>query len=218
MKSSEAAKNRYLGQLMRDGFEPRPTVLVDSGNGIQALWRLKEPIQLSKPVWDVGQGKLGVSSEDRSTIADVEARSEAMMHRLGAKAGTQNIDRILRLPGTINLPNAKKRKEGRVACPANLYRIGEEVHSLAAFPLSPADAKQKLALVSSGAYQPIVDFGNLSDVEIETLSVSAKIKDLIRNGDRIKYGDPVVPKPASRCSCAMVRVGVRPADGLGLDD
>ena len=34
------------------------------------------------------------------------------MLRLGAKAGTQNIDRILRLPGTINLPNAVKAKEG----------------------------------------------------------------------------------------------------------
>ena len=54
---------------------------------------------------------LGDASE--SIVADVEARSAALMVRLGAEAGTQNIDRILRLPGTINLPNKAKLKAGR---------------------------------------------------------------------------------------------------------
>ena len=56
------------------------------------------------------------------------------MQRLGAKAGTQNIDRILRLPGTTNLPNAKKRKEGRVACQTKLLWFDDVSYPLDAFP------------------------------------------------------------------------------------
>src|SRR5262249_39257232 len=84
---SADAKDRYLNLLL-DEFEPAPTAIVDSGNGIQALWLLEKPIELG-----TDSGKL---------IADIEARCSAAMVRLGSKAGTQNIDRILRLPGTRN--------------------------------------------------------------------------------------------------------------------
>ena len=96
-ETSEAAKTRYLAQV-NGSFEPKPTAVVNSGNGIQCLWKLAEPIQLT--------------ANASATIADVEARSAALMLRLGAKAGTQNIDRILRLPGTTNLPTEAKRKLG----------------------------------------------------------------------------------------------------------
>ena len=93
-ETPEAAKARYLGQL-ENGFEPPPTWIVDSGGGIQAGWRMDEPI--------------GLEGADREAlVAEAENRSKALMLRLGSEAGTQNIDRILRLPGTINIPNAKK--------------------------------------------------------------------------------------------------------------
>jgi hypothetical protein len=57
-----------------------------------------------------------------------------MMRRLGSKAGTQNIDRILRLPGTTNLPNAKKHRDGRVARPAELLWFNGASYPLEAFP------------------------------------------------------------------------------------
>src|SRR6516225_9150362 len=107
-ETPEAAKARYLGQL-NGPFEPKPTAIVDSGNGIQCLWRLAVAIVLPEE-----------EAVRKAIIEDVEARSAALMVRLGAKPGTQNIDRILRLPGTINLPNAKKRKDGRVECPTKL--------------------------------------------------------------------------------------------------
>ena len=133
-ETSEAAKERYLAQLEK---EPEVSAAVDSGNGIQCLWRLQEPIELGDPV----DGKF--SPEDKAKIDDVEARIEAVMLRLGSKAGTQNIDRILRLPGTINLPNAKKLKAGRTACPTKLLWCNGAAYPLSDFP--KPDPKQEKA-------------------------------------------------------------------------
>jgi putative DNA primase/helicase len=152
-ETSDDAKERYLKQLDGD-FEPKPTAIIDSGNGIQCLWRLQEPIKLSNPIKGP-DGKMVFLLEDQAKIDDVEDRVEQIMLRLGSKAGTQNIDRILRLPGTTNLPNAKKRKAGRVNCPTKLLRFGGEVHPLDAFPKpkSDEDPKQK----SSEAPKPESD-------------------------------------------------------------
>ena len=130
-ETPEAAKARYLKAI--ESFEPKPTAAIDSGNGIQGLWRLEKRIELGKPIRNE-KGKLEFSPEDQAKIDDVEARAATVMKRLGAKAGTQNIDRILRLPGTTNLPNAKKRKEGRVACQTKLLWFNGASYPLDAFP------------------------------------------------------------------------------------
>jgi hypothetical protein len=125
-ETSEAAKARYLKAL--EHFEPKPTALIDSGNGLQGLWHLLERIALS----ELENGKFARADQD--TIADIEVRVAAIMLRLGAKPGTQNIDRILRLPGTVNLPNAKKRKAGRTECQAKLLWFDDVSYPLDAFP------------------------------------------------------------------------------------
>ena len=121
-ETSEAAKARYLAKLAT--FDSKPTATVDSGNGIQCLWRLTDAIVLPEE-----------EAVRKAIIEDVEARSAALMVRLGAKPGTQNIDRILRLPGTTNLPNAKKLKAGRVPCPTRLLSFNGATYPLGAFPL-----------------------------------------------------------------------------------
>jgi hypothetical protein len=147
-ESSDAAKARYLTQLNGGSFKPRPTTAVDSGNGLQCLWRLKDLIALGKPVRvqvkDKKTGKLvwklRFEAADQAAIDDVEERIKAIMLRLGAKPGTQNIDRILRLPGTTNLPNAKKRKDGRVPCPTKLMWFDDGTFPLDAFPKPASSA------------------------------------------------------------------------------
>jgi predicted P-loop ATPase len=139
-ESPEAAKERYLKQFNGGSFKPRPTVLVDSGNGLQGLWRLEQRIELGQPVKN---GKeLEFSAKDKVTIDDVEDRIAAIMQRLGAKAGTQNIDRILRLPGTINLPNAAKLRAGRKQCPTKLIWFEDTAYKLEAFS-EPAGADKQ---------------------------------------------------------------------------
>lgn len=68
-----------------------PTVITDSGGGIQAFWMLDKPV----PVND-------------DTRAEYEALSRGLAEQYGTDK-VQNIDRIMRVPYTFNLPTAKKK-------------------------------------------------------------------------------------------------------------
>jgi hypothetical protein len=125
-ESPEQAKARYLQAL--EHYPLKPTIIIDSGNGLQCLWRLVAPL-------------------GPQYAARVEAISKAVMEALGAKAGTQNIDRILRLPFTVNHPNWVKREAGRVACMATLISFNDERrYTLDDFPVNePDDGAQHAA-------------------------------------------------------------------------
>lgn len=76
-----------------------PSVIVDSGGGVQALWRL-----------------------DGETVspADVEGINRFLIARFGGDPACWNVDRVLRVAGTVNHPTAKKRAAGRVPVVASL--------------------------------------------------------------------------------------------------
>ena len=142
-ETSEAAKARYLAKLAT--HQPIATAVVDSGNGIQGLWRLAEPILLPDDavIKTNADGELVkvLSEATAKLVDDVEARIKALMETMGSVAGTQNIDRILRLPGTTNLPDAKKRKDGRVECPTKLISFNGATCALEDFPAAEAKAE-----------------------------------------------------------------------------
>jgi putative DNA primase/helicase len=137
-EAPNVAKARYLDAIA--DHNPEATAVIDSGNGIQALFKLRERIVIGAPVrWDEDD-KPVFSDKDQAAIDDVEARSKALMQSFGAKAGTQNIDRILRLPGTTNLPNEKKRRDGRVPCPAWLISFNGARYDIGDFSLESEEA------------------------------------------------------------------------------
>jgi hypothetical protein len=83
-ETSEAAKARYLEALER---EYPATEVIDSGNGLQALWKLAEPIDISQHLPVKGKdGNPILAPEAAAIVADAEARSAALMQRLGSKA------------------------------------------------------------------------------------------------------------------------------------
>lgn len=94
-------------------FSPPPTAIIFSGGGFHAYWALAE------------------ATDD---LERVEAINMAVAKAVGGDK-CHNIDRIMRLPGTINLPNAKKQAAGRKP---ELARIVEadwsRVYSLDDFP------------------------------------------------------------------------------------
>jgi hypothetical protein len=128
-ESPDQAKHRYRAAL--ESFVPQPCLVVDSGNGIQALWHLEQPVPL----------------DSRAVIDDVERRMLGLLHRLESDPGTQNVDRIMRLPGTTNFPNKAKRAKGRVQVPTrqiSLVPIASRTPAnLADFPPANPPAKVK---------------------------------------------------------------------------
>jgi putative DNA primase/helicase len=121
-------KQRFLGAL--NGL--RPTFVVDSGNGIQLLLLLESALELSDD-----------AKERKKQITNIEARVKALLLKLGAPAGTQNIDRLFRVPGTINFPNAKKLRDGRTPRAARLIAFNDTVHALENFPPAQEQPRQE---------------------------------------------------------------------------
>lgn len=107
----------------------QPTFIVDSGNGLQLLFRLHEAVEITSD----------------EVIADIEARNYALALALDASPSTRNIDRIFRLPKTTNYPNAKKRRIGRQVCETKLIRYADIEHSLETFPPHQVQAVQTQA-------------------------------------------------------------------------
>ena len=96
-----------------------PSVIIDSGNGLRPLWAVaREPLT-------------------PEALARVEAENRAVEAALGA-AGTHDVSRLLRLPGTMNFPNRTKLARGRgVARARVLFQGGRAYPSGDAARLGP---------------------------------------------------------------------------------
>lgn len=121
----EAEKVRILERLTKNppkGVLP-PTVIIFSGGGYQAFWKLKEPVHIGGNI---------IKADDAARY------NQALEIAFGADH-CHNVDRIMRLPGTLNIPDAVKLKKGRKPVVAELHRFDEElVYDISAFGQAPA--------------------------------------------------------------------------------
>lgn len=117
----EKEQTRILARL--SDFTPAPTAIIFSGGGYQALFRLREPL----PVYG-----------DEDKCADVETYNRGLMNALDGDPSCFNLDRILRVPGTVNLPDEVKRRKGRTPALARLVVWQpENLYSLEDFKAAP---------------------------------------------------------------------------------
>src|SRR5262245_6360122 len=107
-ETPEAAKEHAMAALRA---APWASEIIDSGGGIQAFWRLRGPIPVG------------------ADIDGLETVNKALATRFGGDH-CHNIDRIMRVPGTINLPGAKKIAKGRKVCAATLLHIADFAYDL----------------------------------------------------------------------------------------
>jgi hypothetical protein len=126
-------QQRIAGVLAgQPGGLPEPTVVVFSGGGYQAFWQLAEPI---------------VTSGDLGKAEDAALYNLAIESQLGADS-CHNVDRIMRLPGTINWPCEKKRKKGRTP---QLAHVVTPFRDEAVYPLSMFEKSRPVAKATTAA-------------------------------------------------------------------
>lgn len=149
-------------------FNPPPTVILDSGGGYQGFWLLDQ----EHPT----EGDLDRSAELEAYNLQLEVLMQA--------DSCHNIDRIMRLPGTLNVPNAKKRKKGREVYLARVVEAEwDRVYSLKQF--TPAARVQTPGGGTTGGGQQVRISGNLPSIDLDDLpaAVNSRTKALIVNGD-----------------------------------
>jgi hypothetical protein len=142
----ERQRLHRLAEFLRADPVMPPTVILDSGNGIQALWAIVR--ELLTP----------------ETIVRVENENRAIEAAVGA-AGTYNVDRLLRLPGTLNFPNATKQKLGRGITRARILHSAPTTYSaddaaLLSEHLAQRLAETNLVHTNEAPIQPLPKSGN----------------------------------------------------------
>ena len=126
----EAAKKRILAAYA--AHDPPPSLIVDSGNGLQGLWLL-EP-EFVFPKLTSAPNSKAYDEEVQMRVAPIEDRNRALAIATDAPPGTHNADRLLRLPGTINFPNAKKTAQGRITRQSSIVKLTDVRYPLDRFP------------------------------------------------------------------------------------
>lgn len=156
---TERARALKLLQNPPDGT-PLPTVIVFSGGGYQGFWKLAEPMPING---------------EEAAFEEAKRYNQALEFVFGAD-NCHNVDRIMRLPGTINRPDARKKKKGRKESLASLTEWHEDrVYSLGSFKQAPqVQSEQK----GFGLTNKVQVSGNIA--RIDDINTVAGISDLCK--------------------------------------
>ena len=91
----------FMYELSRD--DNPPTYIIDSGGGFQAFWLLNNPVIATK-----------------ETIDHYESLSRGLAEKYGTDH-VHNIDRLMRIPFTLNIPTKKKIELGRTEVTSKVF-------------------------------------------------------------------------------------------------
>jgi putative DNA primase/helicase len=148
-------------------FQPEPTIVVHSGGGFHCYWVLSNPVKVS----DVG-------------INVLENINRTLSEKLGGDPGTQDISRVLRIPGTFNFKVPDNPRP--VSLIANNHRkYGFKDFEQFISAETSVDKPKLVNNITDKQSQTIVP--SISALNIDALPISEKIKNLIRRGNDGSY-------------------------------
>lgn len=149
---------------------PKPSGVVYSGGGYNALWRLQEPVPISAP---------GLTSVEIEARYEEAKRYNLQLEIIFGGDNCHNVDRILRLPGSVNWPNPKKRSQGRVPVVSEIVELTDVAYPVSAFVAAPLIQKgggSRASIVISGNIQRLLNVNELGE------KVPNKVKMIIVQG------------------------------------
>ena len=174
---------------------PKPTIVAFSGGGCQAFWRLEEPLEIN-----------GTPARyERAKLYNLQ------IENLLGGDGCSNVDRIMRLPGTVNFPNEKKRKKGREPAMAEVLEWNDVAYPIRSF--TPAPKVQDGITEGGGGYEVQIsgNISRISDLDELPRDVSDRCKTAIvqgRDDDAPLEGDNSRSEWLFYVVCELVRAQV----------
>lgn len=176
---------------------PKPTVIIFSGGGYQGFWKLKQSVEIDG---------------DKSKAEDFELYNKRLEQVFGGDH-CHNVDRIMRLPGTVNVPDAKKRKAGRTETLAKLLEFNRNSYDLKDFRKAQG---VQISSHQGGDYGVTVNIpGNVDRIgdlsELDEWNVTDRVKVIIAQGrhpDQPKEGDNSRSAWLFDCICQLYRAGL----------
>jgi hypothetical protein len=198
----EEERKRALALLTTNLPEgvPAPTCVVFSGGGYQGFWRLEESIPID--------GDLPKAEDAK--------RYNMQLELLFGADNCHNIDRIMRLPGTVNLPDARKAKKGRVPTLATLIEFSDTSYPLSKFTAAPAvQLIGDAPFGGGGGGETVKVSGNVERIddtdELNVWDVPDRVKIIMAQGnhpDQPKGGDDSRSAWLFDFCCQMIRHNV----------
>lgn len=176
---------------------PEPTVIIFSGGGFQAFWKLSDPLSLDGSLAEAENAK----------------RWNQQLELLFGGDSCHNIDRIMRLPGTVNLPDAKKIKKGRTAKLAKVLEFNDKrVYRLKQFTPAQKIQDGEKGFDSAANVEVGGDVARIADLsELDQWDVPDRVKIIIAQGnhpDQPKKGDNSRSAWLFDAVCHLVRCNV----------
>ena len=168
-------EERARALKLLQSYTPKPTVIIDSGGGYQGFWRLNPSDKL-----DIA-GSVAKAQELEAYNIQLEKVFQA--------DHCHNVDRIMRLPGTINMPTAKKVKKGRQPTLARLVEWNDASYPIEQF--TPAVRVQMAEQGLAGGRPKVKITGNVPDIGTEELREWACLKTHDLTGVDCTGADPL---------------------------
>lgn len=149
------------------GFSLTPTLINHSGNGFHCYWVLNSPVSVKE------KGSQYFESINR-----------ALSSALGGDSSTHNIDRILRVPGTFNFKQENNPREVKVVeSDGPTYEL-RDLEAIITEPTEKVAPENVPRSEDQNSRNQHVQEWNKS---LDTLPISEKMKNLIRNGNDGTY-------------------------------
>ena len=197
-----AAERERILDLLRNppGGTPAPTCITFSGGGYQGFWKLERPVLLDGTPEQYEEAK----------------RWNKQLEIVLGGDNCHNVDRIMRVPGSINRPDKRKRGKGRVEARADVAEWSDATYTLDQFTKAPAVASASGAVV---AFEPPAEVRRFESVDdIPELRDAPQCRVVIVQGD--DPDDPDFGKsrdqnrsgPLFFACCEMVRRGMSDED------